>query len=227
MIHGATKTHQLLLTQVIMVPLHLTLKVLKPGWMKIQTIFLHSLSLTTVIPLSHLLQVPLAQPLHLLLPMFLLIHLQLPLLQKIQLLIIPPEPFPTPPKLKLVEQVMSECSGTDILSLRRLTTALAREAIFGKKEMSKKSLSGRGGLEELEKAKVNYIKALVHSRVPKQSMVDFEKSLKECRGSLSKSCQTIRDTQTKKNHSCEHNIIIIAIQNWLINFLQPLNWLTP
>ena len=55
---------------------------------------------------------------------------------------IPPVPFSTPPKLKSVEQVMRENTGTDALSLRKLATALAREAIFGRKEMTTKSLSG-------------------------------------------------------------------------------------
>ncbi len=85
--------------------------------------------------------------------------------------------------------------------------------------MSMKSLNGRGGLEELEKAKVNYIKTLVHSRVPKQSMVDLRSHGRNAAGgSLSKSCQTIRDIQKKKSLPCEHNIIIILLLNWLINF---------
>ena len=43
---------------------------------------------------------------------------------------IPPPPFLTPPKLKSVEQVMSDVLGSDVASLRLLTTALARNAIL-------------------------------------------------------------------------------------------------
>ena len=107
---------------------------------------------------------------------------------------IPPVPFSTPPKLKSVEQVMKENTGTDALSLRKLATALAREAIFGRKEMTTKSLSGRYATGELDRCKVDYIKTLVHSRVPKKSDIEFEAIWKQCRGSLSKSCQTLRNT---------------------------------
>lgn len=94
---------------------------------------------------------------------------------------------------------MRENTGTDTLSLRKLTTALAREAIFGRREMTTKSLSGRYATGELDKQKISYIKSLVHSRVPKKSAVEFESIWKQCRGSLSKSCQTLRNTEKKKS----------------------------
>lgn len=94
---------------------------------------------------------------------------------------------------------MGENSGCDNASLRKLTTALAREAIFGRDEMAAKSLSGRRNTKELDKAKLDYIKTLVHSRVPKKSKVDFEEIWKQCRGSLSKSCQTLRNNIRNKN----------------------------
>ncbi len=111
---------------------------------------------------------------------------------------IPPISFSTPPKLKTVEQVMNENTGTDAASLRRLTTALAREAIFGKEEMARKSLTGRNSTGELDREKVDYIRTLVHSRVPKKQNVEFESMWKWCRGSLSKSCQTLRNSLKKK-----------------------------
>ena len=111
---------------------------------------------------------------------------------------IPPIPFSTPPKLKSVEQVLRENTGTDILSLRKLATALAREAIFGRKEMTSKSLSGRYATGELDRRKIDYIKSIVHSRVPKKSDVEFEAIWKQCHGSLSKSCQTLRNSEKKK-----------------------------
>ena len=45
-----------------------------------------------------------------------------------------PPPFGTPPKLTSVEQVLKDYPGVDTEGLRRLTVALARDAIFGRKE---------------------------------------------------------------------------------------------
>jgi len=51
--------------------------------------------------------------------------------------------------------------GTDTANLRNLTTALARDAIFGKEVLAKNSLSGRRSTGILDKEKINYIKTLV------------------------------------------------------------------
>ena len=56
---------------------------------------------------------------------------------------IPPPPFSTPPKLHTMEHVMNNNPGSDVASLRILTVALGRDAIFGKDELATKSLSGR------------------------------------------------------------------------------------
>ncbi|SMN12492.1 hypothetical protein SPBRAN_1147 [uncultured Candidatus Thioglobus sp.] len=111
---------------------------------------------------------------------------------------IPPPPFSMPPKLRTIEEVMANYTGSDAASLRKLTTALARESIFGRDELAKKSLTGRKDTEQLDRQKVNYIKTLVQSRVPNKSDVDFEVIWKWCRGSLSKCCQTLRNTEKKK-----------------------------
>ena len=42
-------------------------------------------------------------------------------------------PFNTPSKLHALEEIMRDIPGTDIASLGQLATALAREAIVGKK----------------------------------------------------------------------------------------------
>ena len=97
-----------------------------------------------------------------------------------------------------MEQVLHNYSGTDLAALRKLTTALAREAIFGREELAKKSLTGCNETEQLDPQKLDYIKTLVHLRVPKKSAVDFEETWKLCRGSLSKSCQTLRNSVKKK-----------------------------
>ena len=94
---------------------------------------------------------------------------------------------------------MGENTGTSEKDLRSLTTALAREAIFGKEDMAKRSLSGRKNTVALDKRKVDYIKALVRSRVPSKSPIEFEYIWKQCRDSLSKSCQTIRTNKRKMN----------------------------
>lgn len=111
---------------------------------------------------------------------------------------IPPPPFKTPPKLKQVEDVMNDHGGKDVASLRNLTTALARDAIFGKVELAKKSLSGRKNTGILDKEKLNYIKTLVKTRVPAMTPAEFEHIWTFCRGSLSKSCQALRANSKRK-----------------------------
>lgn len=93
---------------------------------------------------------------------------------------------------------MKNNPGRDLASLRKLTTALAKEAIFGWEEMMKKSLTGHKDTGELDKNKIDYIKTLVHSRVPNKSDSEFEETWKWCRGLLSKSCQTLRNSAKKK-----------------------------
>ena len=121
-------------------------------------------------------------------------------------------PFSTPPKLLPVERVMMDYPGTDEASLRRLMTALAREAIFGRDALCRSSLSGKNKTDSLEKHKLDYIKAVVKSRVPNMPEVTFEGIWSKCRASLSKSCQTLRTTAKKKssvkhykNNSCYYN----------------------
>ena len=109
-----------------------------------------------------------------------------------------PPPFSTPPKLLQVDDVMKDYPGNDVFTLRRLATALARDAIFGKKALSKSSLSGKNNTGCLEKRKLEYIKTIVRSRVPTMSDVAFEALWGKCRSSLSKSCQTLRVAAKKK-----------------------------
>ena len=85
--------------------------------------------------------------------------------------------------------------GSDEASLRWLTTALARDAIFGRDALCRSSKNNTGSLE---KHKLDYIKAVVKSRVPNMPEVAFEGIWSKCRGSLSKSCQTLRTTAKKK-----------------------------
>ena len=109
-----------------------------------------------------------------------------------------PPPFNTPPKLRAVEEVMKDHQGTDVNSLRRLATAIAREAIFGKKELQNSSLSGKNRTGILDKNKLDYIKNVVRSRVPTMSELEFEFLWKMCRSSISKSCQTLRTGAKRK-----------------------------
>ena len=118
--------------------------------------------------------------------------------ESVQASFISPPPFSTPPKLLPVDNVMRDYPGNDVFTLRRLTTALARDAIFGKKALSKSSLSGKNNTGCLEKRKLEYIKNLVRSRVPTMSDVTFEALWGKCRSSLSKSCQTLRVAAKKK-----------------------------
>ena len=123
-------------------------------------------------------------------------------------------PFDTPPKLLPVERVMMDYPGTDVASLRRLTTALARDAIFGREALCRSSLSGKNNTGCLEKHKLDYIKAVVKSRVPNMPEVAFEGIWSKCRASLSKSCQTLRTT-AKKN--LQLNLGDICATKLLIN----------
>lgn len=118
--------------------------------------------------------------------------------ETVKLTNIPPPPFPTPPKLTPVEQVMQNNPGSDVASLRNLTTSLAKEAIFGREELAKCSLSGRKNTGTLSAEKLNYIKTLVQSTVPNRSNVEFEHIWTLCRNSISKSCQTLRSSARKR-----------------------------
>lgn len=111
---------------------------------------------------------------------------------------IPPPHFSTPPKLQSVQHVMNDHPGTDVQHLRDLAIALARDAIFGKDELMKCSLSGRKHTGTLDQEKLDYIKMAVHSRVPNKSAVEFEHIWQLCRSSISKSCQALRTNARRK-----------------------------
>ena len=69
---------------------------------------------------------------------------------------------------------MMDYPGTDVVSLRRLTTVLARDAIFGREALCQSSLSRKNNTGCLEKHKLDYVKAVVKSRVPNMPEVAFE-----------------------------------------------------
>ena len=85
-----------------------------------------------------------------------------------------PPPFATPPKLLPIEHVLKDNPGNSFAALRILSTALARDAIFGRDEMVRCSLSGRKGIVSLDTQKLDYIKSVVKSRVPRMPPVEFE-----------------------------------------------------
>jgi len=51
---------------------------------------------------------------------------------------------------------------------------LAKDAIFGKEEMMRCSLSDRKNTVTLDEKKLKYIKTIVQSRVPRMSETEFE-----------------------------------------------------
>lgn len=108
-----------------------------------------------------------------------------------------PPPFPTPPKLQPIDEVLGDNPGTSLQCLRNLTVNLAKKSIFGKEAMSRCSLSGRNRTASLSEHKVNYIKALIRGRVPEMSQIEFQYTWEKCRESLSKSCQTLRGKYKK------------------------------
>ena len=100
---------------------------------------------------------------------------------------------------------MRDYSGESLESLRRLAGALARDAIFGQDILRKSSLSGRPQKGEtkptqvpLDEEKMEYIKAVVRSRVPNTSALHFEAVWSKCRNTISKACQTLRNSAKKK-----------------------------
>lgn len=111
---------------------------------------------------------------------------------------IPLPTFSTPPKLLPVEQVMRNRPGTDVQALRELAISLARDAIFGKDELIRCSLSGRKNTGILDKEKLDYIKTAIRSRIPNKSAVEFEFIWSLCRSSISKSCQGLRNNARKR-----------------------------
>ena len=84
-----------------------------------------------------------------------------------------PPPFTTPPKLKPIEQVLADNPGSSVANLRNLALCLARDAIFGRDEMVKFSLSGRKSTCSFDEKKMEYIKTVVRSRVPNMSEGEF------------------------------------------------------
>ena len=69
---------------------------------------------------------------------------------------------------------MRDYPGTDVHSLRRLATGMAREVIFGKKELQQSSLRGKNSTSSLDATKLEYIKNVVRLRVPSMSPVEYE-----------------------------------------------------
>ena len=59
-----------------------------------------------------------------------------------------------------VEEVMKDYPESDVATLRRLTTALAHEAIFNKEEMSRSSLSGQNNTGGLNRRRKKILKLL-------------------------------------------------------------------
>ena len=110
----------------------------------------------------------------------------------------PPLPFSTLPKLEPVEKVMNDHPGNDVATLRELAIALARDAVFGREELIKNSLSGRKNTGSLDRKKLDYIKTVVHTRRPTMSDIDFEQVWTLCRQSISKSCQTLQSNAKRK-----------------------------
>ena len=107
--------------------------------------------------------------------------------------------------------------GSDEASLRRPTTALARDAIFGRDALCRSSLSGKNNTGSLEKHKLDYIKAVVKSRMPNMPEVAFEGIWSKCRGSLSQVVPDAshdgeeEDPRLKANIVCMINITMISM----------------
>lgn len=109
-----------------------------------------------------------------------------------------PPPFKTPPKLRAIKDVLGDHPGTGIAHLRNLAISLAKDAMFGKEEMVRCSLSGRKSTMALDEKKLKYIKTIIKSRVPRMSETEFDHLWILCRNSISKSCQGLRVKSRRK-----------------------------
>ena len=117
----------------------------------------------------------------------------------------PPPHFSTLPKLKPVEQVMRDYPGESLESLHRLAGTLACDAIFGQDTLRKSNLSGRPQKGKttptqvpLDEEKMEYIKTVVRSYMPDNSVLHFKAVWSKCRNTISKACQTLHDSTKKK-----------------------------
>ena len=84
-----------------------------------------------------------------------------------------PSPFSTSPKLRPIKEVLGDHPGSSVANIRNLALSLAREAIFGKEEMIKCSLSGRKNTTTVDEKKLDYIKTVVRSRVRNMTQNQF------------------------------------------------------
>ena len=106
--------------------------------------------------------------------------------------------FTTPPKLQPIEQVLGDHPGTSVVKLRNLALSLTKDAIFGKEEMVRCSLSGRKNTSSLDERKLDYIKTVVRSRVPNMAQNEFDCVWGLCKSTISKSCQSLRSKTRRK-----------------------------
>ena len=97
---------------------------------------------------------------------------------------------------------MNDRPGKDIQRLRELAIALAKDAIFGKEQLMKCSLSGREHTGTLDQEKLEYIKIAVHSQVSNKSAVEFEHIWQLCQSSIS---QVLPDLENE----CEEETVTL------------------
>ena len=93
---------------------------------------------------------------------------------------------------------MADNPGSSVANLRNLALCLARDAIFGRDEMVKFSLSGRKSTCSFDEKKMEYIKTVVRSRVSNTSEGEFNGIWSLCKGTISKSSQTLRTKAKRK-----------------------------
>ena len=95
---------------------------------------------------------------------------------------------------------MAKYPGEDTSTLRRMAIAIARDSIFGQEALRSGSLRGGGksNTGSLDKKKMEYIKTVIRTRVPNLSSLEFEGVWDKYRSSISKSCQTLRDSAKHK-----------------------------
>lgn len=82
--------------------------------------------------------------------------------------------FSPSPKLQSIEQVLGDNPGSSVANLRNITLSLARDAILGREQMVRCTLSGWKNTSSLDDKQLEYIKTVARSRIPNMAQNEFE-----------------------------------------------------
>ena len=94
------------------------------------------------------------------------------------------------------ERVMVCFPGRAVGNLRKLTTELALQCVFGEDVLARSSLCGRNNTCQFDPEKLKYIKTIVQGRANMNDM-EFESVWIKCMESLKKKCSNLKKKYAK------------------------------